>query len=78
VHIILRVAFTTFRPSPRPIVACYATRKKMPPKKAVKEEKILLGRPSNNLKIGVVGLPNVGHYSSIRDNLRVENPPFST
>ncbi|CAO3629716.1 unnamed protein product [Cunninghamella echinulata] len=31
----------------------------MPPKKAVKEEKPLLGRPSNNLKIGVVGLPNV-------------------
>lgn len=32
----------------------------MPPKKVVKEERILLGRPSNNLKIGVVGLPNVG------------------
>lgn len=35
-------------------------RKNMPPKKVVKEERILLGRPSNNLKIGVVGLPNVG------------------
>jgi hypothetical protein len=34
--------------------------RKMPPKKVVKEERILLGRPSNNLKIGVVGLPNVG------------------
>lgn len=33
----------------------------MPPKKAATEEKILLGRPSNNLKIGVVGLPNVGY-----------------
>jgi GTPase involved in cell partitioning and DNA repair len=33
----------------------------MAPKKgSQKEEKILLGRPSNNLKIGVVGLPNVG------------------
>ncbi len=32
----------------------------MPPKKVVKEQRILLGRPSNNLKIGVVGLPNVG------------------
>ncbi|CAG8524962.1 9286_t:CDS:2, partial [Racocetra fulgida] len=32
----------------------------MPPKKAVKEEKILLGRPGNNLKIGIVGMPNVG------------------
>ena len=35
----------------------------MPPKKVVKEEKILLGRPSNNLKIGVVGLPNVGYVN---------------
>ena len=31
----------------------YAKRK-MPPKKAVKEEKILLGRPGNNLKSGIV------------------------
>jgi hypothetical protein len=38
----------------------FASRKKMPPKKGAKEEKVLLGRPSNNLKIGVVGLPNVG------------------
>jgi hypothetical protein len=31
-------------------------KKKMPPKKAaVSEKKILLGRPSNNLKIGIVG-----------------------
>ena len=28
--------------------------KKMPPKKAVKEEKILLGRPGNSLKSGIV------------------------
>ncbi|KAG7006632.1 Obg-like ATpase 1 [Physcia stellaris] len=32
----------------------------MPPKKQVKEEKILLGRPGNNLKSGIVGLANVG------------------
>lgn len=32
----------------------------MPPKKAVKEEKILLGRPGNSLKSGIVGLANVG------------------
>ncbi|PSN72914.1 GTP-binding protein-like protein YchF [Corynespora cassiicola Philippines] len=32
----------------------------MPPKKAVKEEKVLLGRPGNNLKSGIVGLANVG------------------
>jgi obg-like ATPase 1 len=32
-------------------------KKKMPPKKAsVAEKKTLLGRPSNNLKIGIVGL----------------------
>lgn len=28
----------------------------MPPKKAVKEEKIMLGRPGNNLKSGIVGV----------------------
>jgi len=39
----------------------YAKRKgKMPPKKAVKEEKVLLGRPGNSLKSGIVGLANVG------------------
>ncbi|OAL50812.1 GTP-binding protein-like protein YchF [Pyrenochaeta sp. DS3sAY3a] len=32
----------------------------MPPKKAVKEEKIPLGRPGNSLKSGIVGLANVG------------------
>jgi len=30
-----------------------AKKKKMPPKKAVKEEKVLLGRPGNNLKSGI-------------------------
>lgn len=34
----------------------YAKRRGMPPKKAVKEEKILLGRPGNNLKSGIVCL----------------------
>lgn len=29
----------------------------MPPKKAAQEEKILLGRPGNNLKSGIVGCP---------------------
>ncbi|KAJ3315432.1 hypothetical protein HDV04_002974 [Boothiomyces sp. JEL0838] len=33
--------------------------KKMPPKKAQVVEKPLLGRPGNNLKMGIVGLPNV-------------------
>ena len=32
----------------------YSKKKRMPPKKAVKEEKILLGRPGNNLKSGIV------------------------
>ncbi|KAI1479960.1 hypothetical protein K445DRAFT_317585 [Daldinia sp. EC12] len=32
----------------------------MPPKKQVTEEKVLLGRPGNNLKSGIVGLANVG------------------
>lgn len=32
----------------------------MAPKKQVKEEKVLLGRPGNNLKSGIVGLANVG------------------
>lgn len=34
--------------------------RKMPPKKEIKVEKILLGRPGNNLKSGIVGLANVG------------------
>lgn len=32
----------------------------MPPKKQVEEKKVLLGRPGNNLKSGIVGLANVG------------------
>ncbi|GAP82880.1 putative GTP-binding protein [Rosellinia necatrix] len=32
----------------------------MPPKKGAVEEKLLLGRPGNNLKAGIVGLANVG------------------
>jgi GTP-binding protein EngB required for normal cell division len=36
---------------------------KMPPKKIQSVEKPLLGRPGNNLKMGIVGLPNVGKSS---------------
>ncbi|KAG2220427.1 hypothetical protein INT45_000652 [Circinella minor] len=54
----------------------------MPPKKAVKEEKLLLGRPSNNLKIGVVGLPNVGKSTFFNaltnSSAAAENYPFCT
>lgn len=35
----------------------------MPPKKQQVVEKPLLGRPGNNLKMGIVGLPNVGKSS---------------
>ncbi|RXW17830.1 hypothetical protein EST38_g8013 [Candolleomyces aberdarensis] len=35
----------------------------MPPKKAPVQEKKALGRPGNNLKIGIVGVPNVGKSS---------------
>jgi hypothetical protein len=46
---------TVFLTTTRP----YA-KKKMPPKKAAKEEKILLGRPGNNLKSGIVCCSAVG------------------
>jgi hypothetical protein len=65
-----RVPLTTIRPllvvvqsagiHSSSLLAAAKSRKKMPPKKGAQEEKLLLGRPSNNLKIGVVGLPNVG------------------
>nr|CAG8584569.1 14584_t:CDS:2 [Entrophospora candida] len=51
----------------------------MPPKKVVKEEKILLGRPSNNLKIGVVGLPNSTFFNALTNSaVAAENYPFCT
>jgi obg-like ATPase 1 len=55
----------------------------MPPKKeAAPEKKVLLGRPGNNLKIGIVGLPNVGKSSTFnllsKLNVPAENFPFCT
>ncbi|KII89623.1 hypothetical protein PLICRDRAFT_39737 [Plicaturopsis crispa FD-325 SS-3] len=56
----------------------------MPPKKApAQEKKTLLGRPSNNLKIGIVGLPNVGKSSffnalSKTDLGKAANFPYAT
>ncbi|KAI0259879.1 P-loop containing nucleoside triphosphate hydrolase protein [Gloeopeniophorella convolvens] len=56
----------------------------MPPKKApVQEKRVLLGRPSNNLKIGIVGLPNVGKSSffnvlSQTDLGKSANFPYAT
>ncbi|VVT49693.1 uncharacterized protein SAPINGB_P002396 [Magnusiomyces paraingens] len=55
----------------------------MPPKKAVEEKKILLGRPGNNLKSGIVGLANVGKSTFFQAITRcpLGNPanyPFAT
>ena len=55
---------------------------KMPPKKASLVEKPMLGRPSNNLKMGIVGLPNVGKSSFFNaltnSSVPSENFPFCT
>lgn len=55
----------------------------MPPKaKDAKPAKILLGRPGNNVKMGIVGLPNVGKSTFFnvltRLNVPAENFPFCT
>ncbi|KIY43956.1 hypothetical protein FISHEDRAFT_67701 [Fistulina hepatica ATCC 64428] len=56
----------------------------MPPKKhAALEKKALLGRPSNNLKIGIVGVPNVGKSTFFNaltntDLGKVANFPYAT
>lgn len=55
----------------------------MPPKKKEEEvKKVILGRASNTLKMGLVGLPNVGKSTTfnILSNLNVpaENFPFCT
>ena len=54
----------------------------MPPKKEEAPKKILLGRPSNNVKMGIVGLPNVGKSSFFnlmcKMNVPAENRPFCT
>ena len=54
----------------------------MPPKKEEPVKKILLGRPSNNVKMGIVGLPNVGKSTFFnllcKMSVAAENYPFCT
>lgn len=54
----------------------------MPPKKEEVVKKIKLGRPGNTLKMGIVGLPNVGKSTTFNllSNLNIpaENYPFCT
>lgn len=53
-----------------------------PKKKEEAEEKILLGRPRNTLKMGMVGLPNVGKSTTFnllcKQSVPAENYPFCT
>ncbi|KAJ7116329.1 P-loop containing nucleoside triphosphate hydrolase protein [Mycena epipterygia] len=57
---------------------CFAKNsKRMPPKKAAVEKKTLLGRPGNNLKIGIVGVPNVGKssfFNALSETARIPVP----
>lgn len=60
----------------------YSNRKKMAPKKVV-AEKTRLGKPSNNLKIGICGMPNVGKSSFFNclakaDLGKAANFPYAT
>ena len=51
------LSFPTSRSFSLSSAALASRKKRMPPKKApAQEKKVLLGRPSNNLKIGIVGM----------------------
>lgn len=66
----------------RIILLIFKRNYKMPAKKKETLIPILLGRPTNNLKIGVVGLPNVGKstfFNAITNSSApAENFPFCT
>ena len=51
-------------------------------KGTVEERRIILGRPGNNVKMGIVGLPNVGKSSLFNTLTKLtvpaENYPFCT
>lgn len=65
---------------------CWVDLEKMPPKKGKGDdkpkEKIILGRFSSNLKMGIVGMPNVGKSTFFNTltklNVDAENYPFCT
>jgi obg-like ATPase 1 len=71
-----RTVMRTFQTSS----VCAAKKKKQ--KATESEEKLLLGRPSNNLRIGVVGMPNIGKSSLFNaltsSSVAAENYPFCT
>lgn len=54
----------------------------MPPKKSTVEDKVMWGRPGNTLKMGIVGLPNVGKSTTFnvlaKLHVPAENYPFCT
>jgi hypothetical protein len=54
-------------------------KKRMPPKKApAVEKKVLLGRPGNNLKIGIVGKSRLQHWTLTQANILMPMQVYQT